>query len=169
MYHILSQQKEVFIPPKKELRFFSYHYDKGFDWYCNTYFKDAQNEKCIGEADPAYLSDERVPERILKHCGSSTKIIMIFRQPVKRAYSHYNMFKKFEKFKNWVTYPFEEQLKLENSGDIKSNYISNGLYSKALNDYLKHFDRSNIHIIYFGRFYLKSGKSIEWTGKVFRN
>ena len=84
LYHILSQQKEVFIPPERELRFFSYHYGKGFDWYCNTYFKDTQNEKCIGEADPDYLANEQVPKRILKHCGTSTKIIMLFRQLVKK-------------------------------------------------------------------------------------
>jgi hypothetical protein len=154
LYHILSKQKDVFIPSKKELRFFSFHYPKGFDWYCNTYFKNTADYKLIGEADPSYLADENAPSRIAKHCGRDIKIVMILRQPVKRAYSQYIMNKKLnpEKFSEWVALPFESQLIKESNDLIDSNYLQNGCYYKAINNYLKSFNLENIHIILFDDF-----------------
>lgn len=151
LFEILSKQKEIFMPEKKELRFFSYHYPKGFDWYYETYFAGKIGYKYLGEADPSYLTNFKVPERIKNDCGSDVKIIMIFRQPLKRAYSQYIMNKKLDpnKFREWVSYKFEDQLIKEKEGLIKSTYLHNGNYFKALNNYLKYFKRENIHIIFF--------------------
>lgn len=151
LFEILSKQKEVFMPEKKELRFFSYHYPKGFDWYYETYFDDKIGFKYLGEADPGYLANYKVPKRIKNDCGSDVKIIMIFRQPLKRAYSQYIMNKKLDPkiFEEWVRYSFENQLMKEKKGLIKSTYLQNSMYFKALSNYLKSFKRENIHIIFF--------------------
>ncbi|MUU77874.1 sulfotransferase family protein [Winogradskyella endarachnes] len=155
-YEIFSKHKEVFIPQKKELRFFSYHYKKGIDWYLKKYFNlsSIHSYKAVGEVDPGYISNSLVPARIRQDIGENVKIIMIMRQPVKRAYSAYNMFKKFNspEFKNWTIESFENQLNKENRGEVNSNFIAQGLYYQNYQAYKKEFGAENIKLIVFEDF-----------------
>ena len=48
-----------------------------------------KKEKCIGDFTPTYLFDKYAPERILSSLGKNVKFIIILRNPVDRAYSHY--------------------------------------------------------------------------------
>ena len=53
-------------------------------------FKNAKNKKAIGEASSNYLWDVKAPELISKTIPKA-KIIIILRNPIERAYSHYLM------------------------------------------------------------------------------
>lgn len=71
----------------KETHFFSRHFDYGYQWYfnqiCNNKF-----DKPICEFSTSYLYSHEAPERI-KNKFPNTKIILILRNPINRAYSHY--------------------------------------------------------------------------------
>tara|TARA_R100001369_G_C3304567_1_gene166294 strand:- start:640 stop:1509 length:870 start_codon:yes stop_codon:yes gene_type:complete len=155
-YDIFSKHPEVYIPKKKELRFFTYHYSKGIDWYLEKYFQlpENNNYKAIGEVNPGYISSPLVPSRIREHLGANTKIIILMRQPVKRAYSAYNMFKKTENevFKDWTKYNFETQIKKELNGEVNSNYIKQGLYFENYSRFKQEFGAKNIKLIIFEEF-----------------
>ena len=53
-----------------------------------TYFKKSKSKYRI-DFTPTYLFEEKAPKRILKHLGGKIKFIVILRNPVDRAYSHY--------------------------------------------------------------------------------
>lgn len=153
---LFSKHPEIYLPKKKELRFFSYHYNKGLEWYLNKYYKLTANQtyKIAGEVDPGYLNNPMTAARIQKDLGINTKIIMILRQPVKRAYSAYNMYKKLNgsKYEKWTSSSFKDQLIYESTLEIQSNFIANGLYFKKYLNYKNRFGEKNIKIIIFEDF-----------------
>lgn len=77
---------------RKEIRFFTEFYDSGVDWY-RAHFpvlwrgRNGSSPICF-EATPDYLLDPRVPERATE-LMPDVRIIVLMRDPVKRAYSHY--------------------------------------------------------------------------------
>ena len=91
LYDILKQHSNIFLPTFKEPHFFDISpvYEHGISWYDKTYFSGVKKEKCIGDFTPTYLFDKYAPERILSSLGKNVKFIIILRNPVDRAYSHY--------------------------------------------------------------------------------
>ena len=77
------------LPSKKETRFFSVHYDRGVEWYCNL-FGDYPPDVPAGEIAPTYFSDAVARERIKRHIPDC-KIIVTFREPAARLYSLYRL------------------------------------------------------------------------------
>ncbi len=92
IFKALDAHPEVFVPPSKELRFFSLHYDKGLTWY-QRFFSDAdQNAKAIGELTPGYLFSRQVATRISTDLPG-VKLFVCLRNPIERSLSAYQ-FKK---------------------------------------------------------------------------
>ena len=155
LYDILSQHSEVFTPSFKEPHFFDIPsvYQNGVEWYEKTYFKEVKKEKCIGDFSPTYLFDVQAPQRILNDIGSDVKFIIILRNPVDRAYSHY-LHSKRDEHENLS---FREALSLEENRTNKSDYLSylrlsyvgQGMYSQMLKRYFKLFSKENFLIINF--------------------
>jgi hypothetical protein len=83
---------------RKEIHFFDNNFHKGFMWY-KSYFPSLPSKlfnKYIlsqniitGEASPYYLLHPLVPGRV-KSKIPNVKLIILLRNPVNRAYSHYN-------------------------------------------------------------------------------
>ncbi len=73
--------------PGTEVNYFSRYYDNGPDWY-KAIFKAP--EKIQGEKSTTYLYYPACHERIFKH-NPEIKLIIILREPVKRAFSNWNM------------------------------------------------------------------------------
>ena len=83
----LAEHPSIFIPPEKELFFFSSRFDRGLEWYRGL-FRDGSNARRIGEATPVYLSHPDAPARIRATLGE-IDLIASLRHPVDRAYSAY--------------------------------------------------------------------------------
>ncbi len=83
----LKPHPQVFLSEIKELHFFDEHYDKGIDWY-RRHFASAGSSLAVGEATPAYMYDEQAPAR-MHALLPEVRIVVILRNPVDRAYSHY--------------------------------------------------------------------------------
>ncbi|KAB1067857.1 sulfotransferase [Tamlana haliotis] len=155
-YEIFKNHPEVYLPQKKETRFFSHHYNKGLSWYLNNFFTvNISNTFSIsGETDPGYMDNSEIPEKIHSLLGQDIKIIMLVRQPVKRAYSAYNMYKKFNQntFKEWTKYNFSDHLEKEFKGEIESNYIKWSKYHQSYSNYKEIFGSENVKLIIFEDF-----------------
>lgn len=96
LFDILSEAS-IFSPSRvKEPGYFSKtkFYELGEDWYFRHFELDS--EKFMLEATPEYLYYPYVAERIFKY-NSKSKFIVILREPASRAYSAWNMFKRFNK------------------------------------------------------------------------
>ena len=158
LYDILRQHADIYIPSFKEPHFFDIpeNFSNGLEWYKNTYFKNV-NKKIIADFTPSYFFDEHAPKRIFQSLGSDIKFLVIIRNPVDRAYSHYLHSKRdlYEK------QDFGEALKLESSrlkqyqnqadylSYLRHSYIHQGLYSKMLKRYLQYFSLDNFLFINF--------------------
>ena len=158
LYDILRQHPDLYIPSFKEPHFFDIpeNYKNGIKWYEKTYFKNA-NQKIVADFTPSYFFDEEAPKRIFESLGGELKFVVILRNPLDRAYSHYLHSKRdlYEK------QDFGEALKLESSrlqqyqnqadylSYLRHSYIHQGLYSKMLKRYLQYFSLDNFLFINF--------------------
>ena len=87
LYNYLIEHPRIVPALKKELFFFDKKFDKGMNWYRSRF--PFRNEALItGEATPTYIFHPHAPQRI-KDSIPSIKLIVLLRNPVDRAISHY--------------------------------------------------------------------------------
>src|SRR5581483_1042107 len=90
-----------FVEPavRKEVHFFDYAYFRGVDWYRSHFPSECARDAFVrehgrpfvtGEASPSYISHEWAPSRIARVVPEA-KLVVALRNPVDRAYSHYQM------------------------------------------------------------------------------
>ena len=85
LQRLLEQHPQVYLPPRKELHYFSLHYGEGEAWYRQQFAEAAPEQRC-GEITPYYLFHPQAPERI-KSLLPEAKLIVLLRDPVERALS----------------------------------------------------------------------------------
>ncbi|MEZ4774711.1 MAG: sulfotransferase domain-containing protein [Bacteroidia bacterium] len=135
----LIQHPDIYMPSKKEIHFFDRFYEEGIGYYEN-YFEGVSGQTAIGEATPAYLHRENVPQRIYDHLGP-IRMIVTLRNPVDRLYSRYwNSRGKFIENKGLS---FEEKVM------AKPEFIEEGFYAAHLSRYYEIFPRENILVMFF--------------------
>ena len=117
--------------PIYEISFFSKRWHKGLDWYRKNMPFSMKSQITI-EKSPDYFYFPSVPERI-KTMDPGVKMILIVRDPVERAVSQMS-FRYPEKF-------------IGNFEAFFQRLYNRSVYDEQFERYLKHFDRSQIHII----------------------
>jgi hypothetical protein len=97
LYYYLTRHRGVAPVERKELHFFDRGYHRGIEWYKSHfllrgekfYRRHLRRRRWLaGEATPLYLFHPLAPERI-KRTLPEAKLIVLLRNPVDRAYSHY--------------------------------------------------------------------------------
>ncbi len=142
LYDTLVSHPDLLIPTKrKEIQFFSKHWDRGLEWYYN-FFTASQEQQDnprlnVGELSPGYLCCPEAAERIatVPHIN---KFILIVRNPVERAISHY----KLHLITTGETISFKD-LYCRNPQLIRDE----GLYARNLKQYLKFFKQEQFLVI----------------------
>lgn len=157
LYEILKEMDDIYLPDTKELHFFDSPEDfsKGLEWYQSSYFKPLKNYSVSGEITPSYLYLPEVSKRIYDTLDKDLKFIVILRNPIERAYSHYTMrYKKGEE-----KYAFSDALILESARVKRSledkkkySYLSRGFYSAQIEEYFKYFDKEQFLFMLFDEF-----------------
>ena len=170
LYDVLKQHKDVFLPSFKEPHFFDFNesWNKGVAWYQSSYY-DKANHQYVGDFTPTYLSSELAPGRIQEALGSQVKFVVILRNPIDRAYSHYlhSLRDQHENLSFSDALEQEEQRlhNYRNENDynsmIRFAYQEQGMYSKQLTHYFKFFDRKQFYIVTFDDFVSKQEKVIK--------
>jgi Sulfotransferase domain len=166
LYYYLQEHPSIFMPANKEPRFFcNYSLDqfefgkKHFhpnivtdpDSYLSLFDNAPQGAIC-GEASTDYLSRSGTAARI-HDWNPHTKIIIMLRNPVDRAYSEYRHSIKA----GLQTETFWNSLRLENAR-VAGGYdpifwhVRRGLYSSAVEDFIDTLGRDNVRIILFDEF-----------------
>ena len=84
---LLEQHPGVFLPPCKEVHYFSQHDHESLDWYA-AHYRDAQLGQRRGDITPYYLFHPRAPHRI-RAVLPKAQLIVLLRDPVERALSQY--------------------------------------------------------------------------------
>jgi hypothetical protein len=139
----LSEHPDICIPRRKELQFFhdDYEYQRGIRHYISHFNKCHQTQK-KGEFTPGYFVDHRVAERIAYHFPG-TKILLLLRNPVDRAYSEYF----YNRARGSDTDIDFEAAALHNA--LHSRYYQRGLYYHNLQPFLELFPRNQIGIFLY--------------------
>ncbi|KPZ67174.1 Sulfotransferase domain protein [Pseudoalteromonas sp. P1-26] len=150
LFNYLVQHSKVSGSSPKELHFFDdeNNYNKGLKWYSEKF--SVENADIKIEATPFYLNHPKCAERIHDALGR-IKLLVVLRDPVERAYSHYLHELKF----GWETKSFSlaldhERVACNNILNFQHySYKERGLYSKYLKVYYNTFGNSNVHCIDF--------------------
>ncbi|WP_251941485.1 sulfotransferase domain-containing protein [Salinibacter ruber] len=165
LYKRLVQHPKVLSAEKKEIHYFDDYYNKSTNWYRSHFPTKMQmkinNQYITGEATPYYLYDKLSPKRIAS-IVPNVKIIILLRNPVKRAISHYWYEKKSLKNEHL---PLMEALKKEEERlargrkkkEFENRYKSfeykhfsykhRGLYQEQIKRYKKYFSSSQLMFI----------------------
>jgi hypothetical protein len=157
IYHYLKEHPSIFMPVLKEPRFFTYYGENSLD-ICqrlkakvvtdeNEYislFKDAENSQIKGEASPIYLFlYQKTIENMSKLVPdySEKKIIIILRNPVARAFSHYRMYLVGRADKDLFSHVVKNK-KRDNLTALNPfyDYISPGFYYSQVKAYMNSFN-----------------------------
>ena len=170
IYEGLLEHPNIFASKIKEIHFFDGNFHRGENWYRYHFpskLKKLINEKIFkkkfvtGEATPNYLIHPHAARRIQRICPE-VKLILILRNPIDRAYSHYNsaVKNKREKLSFEDTIKEEknrvrgEMEKMEDDEDsstsetyIRKSYFLQGLYYNDLSKWMKIFPRKQFLII----------------------
>ena len=161
LYDNLVQHPRVISAYRKEVHFFDNQSSKGVDWYRQQFpkYRRARPWIVTGEATPYYLFHPQVPDRI-RATSPKAKFIILLRDPVSRAYSHYQTMKRRER----ETLPFDEAIRIEPERmegeteklvdpDYQSvahqhlSYVSRGIYADQIEAWSERFPREQFLIM----------------------
>lgn len=166
-FSYLIQHPKIKFGFQKEIHYFDLHYDKGVDWYHSTFPLNTGEEYLLGDFTPSYLYLNYLPERVFRY-NTNLKFIVLLRNPVERAYSHYkmNINLGIEKFS------FENALKAEkmrllfgnNHNKIAFSYKDRGYYLHQITNWFKYFPVENFLFIESSSFFKDTQY---WLSKAF--
>lgn len=136
---VLADCTNVFLPETKQLHFFDQHFEQGIDWY-KEFFAAAPTDAVKGECTPDCIMDGNTLIRIMAELPH-VKIVLIFRNPVERALSHYKIRRRSRKLGRDATFSecFESDPYL----------MQNSLYGEHLKALLSHFSASQVLVLDF--------------------
>ncbi|MAW21185.1 MAG: hypothetical protein CMD16_02170 [Flavobacteriales bacterium] len=156
LWAILKEHKDIFFSrnPEKEMNYFSFNelsdnsYYKDYKIknekeYLNA-FKKGKNVRYLADGSVSYFSYGSIPKKLYKF-NSEAKIIIIVRDPILRAFSHYKMDKRM----GYATKPFYEYLVNKNNkyDPFIHQYIENSLYYKQIHNFLEYFKSEQVLVI----------------------
>lgn len=183
LYNYLTACPGVGSASVKELRFFDRKFHKGTSWYKahfptriqKRHFERTHGQMFVtGEASTNYLFYPHTPKRVAQ-VVPDVKLIVLLRNPVDRAYSHY----KFEVEHRQETLSFEDALAHEEERTCKEreriladesyvsfahsrySYLVRGIYVDQLEAWMKFFPREQFLILRSEDFYADPGTTLE--------
>ncbi|MCE7914338.1 MAG: sulfotransferase [Nitrosomonas sp. PRO4] len=139
VHRVLSDHPDVAVLPEKEIDFFSYYYNFGYEWY-ERHIGEINAIKMVGEVSPSYFADVETPERVYLY-NPNMKIILSLRDPVERAYSNH----LHEVRLGHVT---GKNLEFENGLTNNPMYFLQSCYAQQLARWLSVFPRNQIMVIF---------------------
>jgi hypothetical protein len=161
LHYYLTQHPGVIAPLRKEVHYFDLNYGRGEAWYRANFGRTGQPGLNL-ESSPYYLFHPAVPQR-LRALVPDAKLIVLLRDPVRRAYSSY----WHERDKGRETLDFEAAIAaepgridaahtrladgtLERSHEHQHHsYLARGRYAEQLERWFAHFPREQFLILRF--------------------
>lgn len=170
LYNYLIRHPCIAPAFQKEIHFFDINFRKGIAWYrahfpsfVHRYYVKKirkQGRFVTGEASPYYIFHPHVPKRI-SEIMPQVKLIVLLRNPIDRAYSHYHRNVKrgretlsfedsIEEEKERLQGEMEKMLNDENYYSLNHrqySYLSMGIYIDQLKVWLRFFSKEQILIL----------------------
>jgi hypothetical protein len=149
LFQYLRHHPRIFIPPEKEVGFFSNDdwFARGWEQFVQEFFARAPRELLWGKITPQYMAYPQVPERLFRKMPE-VKLIALLRNPVDRAFSHYRMAVRIGGEKR----PFREVVSDQLEKPDVVNLLSLGEYGRILRPYLRYFPREQLLVLFTEEF-----------------
>jgi len=166
LYNYLGQHPDIFLPLVKECNYFSrvesmikevyrdpkegqeYHMRiiRSYEVY-KRLFKNARPGQSKGEVSPSYLFDIQTAQRIKAH-NPKSRIVVSLRNPVERAYSHFQMHNAtgYEPCDDFMQALNAPKNPIWGGGNI---YLEASRYYPQLKPYYDLFPREQIHVMVY--------------------
>lgn len=171
LYKYLIAHPQILPAAEKEVQFFSQEFDRGLAWYLSHFMPPAPDRIFLtGEATPTYLNYPLAAERLYRSLPH-TKLILILRNPVERAISHYQMLVRRGTEKRTLETAFQEELTLLSqaseisleAGDYWKDcpYLDKSLYIYSIQRWLNFFPREKLLILLSENFYTNPGATLK--------
>lgn len=158
LFQYLAQHSDIIAPQEKELKYFGMgRQSKGLNNYLENFpLKVDKGNKITFEASPTYLHIKKSPKHIVQ-LFPNMKFIAILRDPVKRAFSHWNgRHSGYLINKNahlGESRSFEEAVYQElNEIDkvpMTFRYLEKGKYAEQIKEWYKYFSPQQICLLDF--------------------
>lgn len=163
LYYNICKHPCVLSAAYDELGFFDSNFHLGLNWYRSLFptifskwvVKLLHKKSITGEDTPFYIWSPIVAKRILKILPN-VKLIIIFRNPVDRAYSNYHLGVRAGTENQSFEDAIKDELKrlkepITSKDDISkftipSSYVVKGFYAEQLEIWFKLFERKQIFI-----------------------
>ena len=148
LYAYLRQHEDIFLSYVKETHYFTNDqiYNLGPEGFVEKYYHGVAEQEAIGDITPTYfVQPDLVIPRLHETFGElNPKFIVILRNPVERAWSHYQH--KVRSGEEKLS--FEKALAIEDERvtDFPMGwwgYASEGLYSKYVKNWLSAYSKNN--------------------------
>jgi hypothetical protein len=153
LYDVFSTVEDITVPKMKELNYF-------FSGVVNSYtikrvkslidydaiFKKGSTRYYL-DASPSYLKCTD-SARLISEYNKDSKIIIVLRDPVKRAYSNWKM----DYYEGYVNSSFKSLFKkdyLSNENCIQFDYFKASCYYEGVKRYIDYFGRGNVMVLFF--------------------
>ena len=107
MWLWLAAHPRVFMSADKELEYFSFHYNRGPEWYAEQFVAGAGHQ-ARGEASPSYVYRDETMERLVTDLPDAKTIVSV-RHPIDRAISHY----AYQRSMGFEPRPLEDAIRAE--------------------------------------------------------
>lgn len=148
LHAYLKQHPQIGLSRHKEAQFFNTdaHFQglrPDYPFY-HSLFDPHPQHTLYGEATPAYIYWQDAPRRMWEY-NPQLKVILLFRNPITRAYSHWNMGRD----RGTETLSFWDAIQAEPvrsrghlpQQDKKTSYVDRGFYSEQLRRMWRYFPR----------------------------
>ncbi|MFP4220755.1 MAG: tetratricopeptide repeat protein [Phormidium sp.] len=157
LYAYMTQHPQILPPLRKELEFWSWKFYHGLDWYLAQFPKlPTEGTYQTGEACPNYFDFPDTPKRLASH-RPNIKFIILLRNPVNRAISHYHHWRKIHQEQDSLEVALQKNLQnLQPNSPYESvpkNYLERGLYADPLRRWFSYFPREQFLIVQSEVFY----------------
>jgi hypothetical protein len=166
LYDTLVRHPAVARAEDKEVHYFDRHYNKGLLWYRGNMPRRSERRRAarnnqpfvVGEASPSYIFHPLAPARVSRLLPN-VKLILLLRNPVDRAFSHYQMSLDYHddplSFEEAIEHEEDRlagRMKIVLSGHHSHawwhyGYKARGLYAEQLERWLKYFQREQFLIL----------------------
>ncbi|MFH0947242.1 MAG: sulfotransferase domain-containing protein [Planctomycetota bacterium] len=146
LYFNLRRHPKLHLPETggglNEVHFFDWehHWERGVGWYREQFEPVAMLQ---GEKTPEYISQLKCHAR-MHATVPRARLILSLRNPVDRAYSHWNHFNQIHEESQewgWIVRPFEEAI--ESTPDI----VRRGDYIDQVEHLLRFYPRQQLHVV----------------------
>jgi hypothetical protein len=169
LYHYLSEHPQVEMSSQKEPDYFSDEaIQEGGMYYGKNRINTLKKYEALfmqkegvlyGEGSVSYLFYENVATDIKKY-NPDAKIIIMLRNPIERAFSHYLMDYRLGLLSDSFEDVINKKSKHRNAYLFYQQYISVGNYCQQLKRYFEEFGKENILLIDYEDFKNDVGKAV---------